>query len=121
MTNVTLAEQYRQYMLQHLGMAPEKMVPVDEARVKHDIGASSDFGSCSYLCPGIQAMFEIRAADSPHSVPFLEAAGTDLAHDEALRAGKANALIGLDVLSNDEFATQVRDEWVKAMREAGRL
>lgn len=66
-------------------------------------------------------MFEIRAADAPHSVPFREAAGTDFAHGEALRAGKANALISLDVLMNDEFAANVKEEWEEAMRDAGRL
>lgn len=121
MTNATLAEQYRQYMIQYLGMAPEKMVPVDEAKVIHDVGGSSDFGSCSYLCPGIQAMFDIAAADAPHSVPFRDAAGSDLAHAEALRAAKANALISLDVLTNDGFAARVKHEWQDAMREAGRL
>lgn len=120
-TNATLAEQYRQYMMQYLGMQPEKMVAVDEAKVKHDVGGSSDFGSCSYICPGIQAMFEIEATDAPHSVPFREAAGTAFVHAEALRAGKANALISLDVLTNDDFAAKVKDEWQDAMREAGRL
>jgi hypothetical protein len=35
-SNDTLAERYRQYMLQHLGLKPEQMVPLAEARVKHD-------------------------------------------------------------------------------------
>lgn len=66
-------------------------------------------------------MFIIGAKDSPHSIPFREAAGTEYAHDEALRAGKANALISLDVLMNDEFALKMKEEFEEAMRDAGRL
>lgn len=40
-TNDTLAEQYRQYMLQHLGLQPEQMVPLKEARTVHDSAGSS--------------------------------------------------------------------------------
>lgn len=40
-TNDTLAEQYRQYMLQYLGLQPEQMVPVKEARTVHDSLGSS--------------------------------------------------------------------------------
>ncbi|OJZ81624.1 hypothetical protein ASPFODRAFT_52009 [Aspergillus luchuensis CBS 106.47] len=120
-TNDTLAEQYRQYMLQHLGLQPEQMVPLKEARTVHDSAGSSDFGSCSYICPGIQAFFDIKAPDLPHSIGFLETAKGDVAHTEALRAGKANALITLDVLTNDDFSQKVKDEFRAAMKEAGRL
>lgn len=40
-TNMTLAEQYRQYMLRDLGMEPEKMIPLEEARIKYDQAGSS--------------------------------------------------------------------------------
>lgn len=65
-------------------------------------------------------MFEIKASDLPHSIGFREASQGDFAHAEALRAGKANALITLDVLTDDNFATKVKDEFVQAMKEAGR-
>jgi hypothetical protein len=65
-------------------------------------------------------MFEIKATDFPHSIGFREAASGNYAHQEALRAGKANALICLDVLMNDIFAKVMRDEFIKAMKEAGR-
>lgn len=81
---------------------------------------TSDFGSCSYICPGIQAFFGINAADLPHSAKFKEAAGLEYAHQEALRAGKANALIILDVLMNESFAIKMKQEFVRAMKEAGR-
>ncbi|KAJ0413376.1 hypothetical protein BJY00DRAFT_322053 [Aspergillus carlsbadensis] len=119
-SNETLAEQYRQYMLQHLGMKPENMIPLAEAKIVHDQAGSSDFGSCSYICPGIQAMFSIRASDLPHSTGFREAAQSEFGHQEALRAGKANALISLDVLINDDFAAKMKGEFIEAMTAAGR-
>ncbi|KAJ4417798.1 hypothetical protein N0V82_005964 [Gnomoniopsis sp. IMI 355080] len=119
-TNETLAEQYRQYMIQYLGMTPKTMLSTAEASVAYPKVGSSDFGSCSYICPGIQAVFDIGAKDAPHSVLFREAAGTESAHAEALRAGKANALIGLDVLTNDGFAAKMKQEFKEAMQKAGR-
>ena len=80
-----------------------------------------DFGSCSYITPGIQAMFEIKATDLPHSIGFREAAEGEFAHVEALRAGKANALLGLDVLLNPEFAAGMKAEFRDAMKKVGRL
>lgn len=65
-------------------------------------------------------MFEIGAEDLPHSAKFKEAAGTERGHQEALRAGKANALISLDVLMNDEFASRMREEFIESMKKAGR-
>ncbi|KAB8070611.1 hypothetical protein BDV29DRAFT_180688 [Aspergillus leporis] len=56
----------------------------------------------------------------PHTPSFQKAAGTEYAHVEYLRAEKANALIGLDVLLDEEFYKQVKNEWTSAMRERGR-
>lgn len=35
-SNNTLAEQYRQYMLRHLGLTPEQMPTLAESRIAHD-------------------------------------------------------------------------------------
>ena len=118
---MTLADRYRNHMLQELNMSATEMLPLDEASRTHGLNASSDMGNCTYIAPGIQALFSIDASDNIHTVPFREAAGLEYAHGEALRAGKANAFLGLDVLLDDEFHEQVRGEWEGAMREAGRL
>lgn len=121
MSNRTLAEQYRKYMLNDLGLEADEMIPIDESILKHAQSGSSDHGNCTYITPGIQALFKINAEDSPHTHAFREAAGKDFAHNEALRAGKANALIGLEVLLNYDFYQQVRSEWEHSMKEAGRI
>lgn len=56
----------------------------------------------------------------PHTPPFHKAAGTTFAHEEALRAGKANAALGLDLLTDDAFYGLVRAEWDDAMTAAER-
>lgn len=66
-------------------------------------------------------MFEIQATDLPHSIAFREAAEGEFAHGEALRAGKANAMLGLDVLLNDEFTMRMNAEFKDSMEKAGRL
>jgi hypothetical protein len=66
-------------------------------------------------------MFEIKASDFPHSIGFREAASSEFAHQEALRAGKANALICLDVLTNDKYAEKMREEFCKQLKLAGRM
>jgi hypothetical protein len=108
-------------MISDLEAKPEEMIPLDEASRKYESNASSDMGNCTYITPGIQAVFGINAQGPIHTVPFREAAGLDFAHKEALRAGKANAFIGMDVLMDDEFYGEVRSEWEGTMREAGRL
>ncbi|EOD44423.1 putative metal-dependent amidase aminoacylase carboxypeptidase protein [Neofusicoccum parvum UCRNP2] len=119
-TNEGLAERYRDHMLAHLGVPPHEMLPLPEARVRHEQNGSSDMGNVTYICPGIQPMFRIDAAGPPHTTRFQEAAGTDFAHAQALKAGKANALVGLEVLVDDAFYAKVRAEWEEAMDRAGR-
>ena len=66
-------------------------------------------------------MFAIQADNMCHTPPFQVAAGRELAHKEALRAGKAEAFLGMDVLLDDDFFERVKFEWQEAMKEAGRL
>ena len=56
----------------------------------------------------------------PHTPEFQQAAGTDFAHSAALRAGKANAMVGIDVLLHDEFYQTVQKEWEATMEARGR-
>ncbi|KAK7545136.1 amidohydrolase amhX [Phyllosticta citribraziliensis] len=120
-TNAALATRYREHMLARLGMSPDEMVPLDEAERAHQQNGSSDMGNVTYICPGIQPMFKIDAANLPHTTEFQQAAGTQYAHDKALQAGKANALVGLDVLLDDAFYAAVKAEWEETMKAEGRI
>lgn len=57
--NERMAERYQDYMAR-LGV---KMCSIAESYTKHDQQGSSDFGNCTYICPGIQPMFCINADD----------------------------------------------------------
>ncbi|KAI9930574.1 hypothetical protein AWENTII_007465 [Aspergillus wentii] len=121
LTNMALANRYTDYMVNELGLTAEEILdPPTQSSKVHQNG-SSDFGNCSYIQPGIQALFSINAADMPHTPSFQQASGTDHAHAEALRAGKANSLIGLDVLRDQSFYQTVKEEWEQSMKERGRL
>lgn len=120
-SNLALANRYREHMLSDLGAKEGELLPLDEAARKYQLYGSSDMGNCTYLAPGIQALFAIDAADELHTHWFKEAAGLKYAHSEALRAGKANAFLGVDALMDDAFYAEVRREWEETMRAAGRL
>jgi hypothetical protein len=107
-------------MLSVFSMKAEDMLPLDEATRKYEMNANSDMGNCTYIAPGIQALFSINAKDNIYAVPFREAAGLEFTHEEALKAARVNAFLGIDVLV-EEFYKQVREEWERSMREAGRL
>ncbi|KAE8379009.1 hypothetical protein BDV26DRAFT_303892 [Aspergillus bertholletiae] len=120
-TNMALANRYTQYMINDLGLTPADILPPSDLSAKVDQNGSSDFGNCSYIQPGIQSLFSINATDMPHTPSFQKAAGTEFAHAESLRAGKANALIGLEVLLDEEFYGQVKSDWINDMKQRGRL
>ena len=108
-------------MISTVSVPASQMLPLEEATRKYEMNASSDMGNCTYIAPGIQALFSINAKDNIHTVPFREAAGLEFAHEEALKAAMVNAFLGVDVLVDEGFYKQVREEWEVSMREAGRL
>ncbi|KAJ5409070.1 hypothetical protein N7509_002953 [Penicillium cosmopolitanum] len=117
--NMALANRYTNYMLNGLDFDPAEFVD-PATQPKAAMGGSSDFGNCSYLKPGIQTLFKINATNMPHTPEFQQAAGSEYAHTEALRAGKANAMVGIDVLLNDEFYQAAQREWESSMEARGR-
>ena len=75
---------------------------------------SSDFGDFSVVCPGIHPYFGIAKGKIPgHSVEFCQAAGTDYAQEQMLRAAAAMADIGLAFLTEPEFAAAVKADFVR--------
>ncbi|KAI1620705.1 amidohydrolase [Exophiala viscosa] len=85
------------------------------------VSASSDFGNVSYAMPGLHPIFTIPASEgsSPHHASFTSAAGTREAHDIAVTVGKALALVGWDVLTDDEVFEASKSEWFGKMAAEG--
>lgn len=73
-------------------------------------------GNVSYVLPTIHPMFSIHAQDGafPHHPSFAAAAATDVAFEEALIVGKSLALIGWDVITDDELLQRAKQQWRQA-------
>ena len=81
---------------------------------------STDMGNVTVAMPGIHPVFNIASMDgvrepglSTHSIKFAERAGTEVAHEAAIRASKGLGLTGLDVLLDAEFTRKIREEFEK--------
>jgi amidohydrolase len=64
-------------------------------------GGSTDMGNVTYVVPGIHPSFGIEADAANHTAGFTDAAATESAHAETLRAAKALALTALDLYSDE--------------------
>jgi metal-dependent amidase/aminoacylase/carboxypeptidase family protein len=73
--------------------------------------ASTDQGNISYAMPSLSLSFRIESEAGPHNPGFAEAARTREAHGKALRAGKALAVTGLEVLGSRELLEKVKKEF----------
>lgn len=76
-------------------------------------------GNVSYNVPTIHPMFGIAAprGSYPHHPTFTGAAGTDEAHQDAVVVGKSLALIGWDMIKDDEMYETAKRQWQEAIKE----
>lgn len=73
--------------------------------------ASTDQGNISYAMPSLSLGFKIESEVGPHNPGFAKAARTRAAHDAALKAGKALAVTGLEILSSRDLLKAAREEF----------
>ncbi len=111
--NLALAERMRDYLVDNLGSGPFEYAP--------DHFGSIDMGNVSHVVPGIHVLIDIADGQvlSPHTRPFCDAAATPYAGQAMLRAGKALALTGYDVITHPDFLQQVRSEFERYLSRAG--
>ncbi len=73
---------------------------------------SSDIGNVSYEVPTIHPYLGISETDiSSHSPIFEKASISDKGHESMLNAAKALAMTALDVLTNPELVTKMKEEF----------
>jgi metal-dependent amidase/aminoacylase/carboxypeptidase family protein len=72
---------------------------------------STDFGSVSQHIPSIHPMFGIHTEHNPHTAGFAEAAGQDIAFDDALVTAKALVATGLTVLEDEQVYANIVKEF----------
>ncbi|KAI1308054.1 hypothetical protein F5Y03DRAFT_109313 [Xylaria venustula] len=118
--NRLLADHYRRHFNR---LSPPDPIPdspdVDE--IEGRTAASTDQGDISYAMPSLNVGFSIPAGPGgagPHNPGFAEAAGTRLAFENCLRAGKAMAAVAVDVLADRGFLDEVKREWKKDIQQA---
>ena len=73
--------------------------------------ASSDQGNVSYAMPSIMLGFAIESEEGNHNPKFTEAARTMQAHHAAIRAAKAIAVTGLDILVDEKLLAEAKKEF----------
>ncbi|EDN92390.1 hypothetical protein SS1G_08253 [Sclerotinia sclerotiorum 1980 UF-70] len=80
---------------------------------------STDMGNVSYECPGFHGMCGISNTAVNHTPEFTQAAATKEAYDITIVTAKAMAIVGWNVLTDDEVAKNVRADFEedKILRE----
>ena len=73
--------------------------------------ASSDEGNVSYAMPSMMLGFRIESEEGNHNPKFADAARTMQAHGAAIRAAKAIAVTGLEILADKELLEEAKKEF----------
>ncbi|MCX7023669.1 MAG: M20 family metallopeptidase [Spirochaetes bacterium] len=103
--NLTMAGRMRDYFVQTLGAKEFGRAP--------DSFGSIDMGNVSHVVPAVHVLVDISngAKLVLHTPEFRVAAATPYAEESLIRAGKALALTGCDILSDPGFLEAVRLEF----------
>ncbi len=83
------------------------------------LAGSTDMGDVCYECPGFHGAFGIdtQEGEANHTKGFAAVAGTEESLRRAVQCGKGMALVAWRVLTDDEFAERVQEEWEEDMRQ----
>lgn len=105
LNNTLLAERMRDYFVQALGSKSYKRSP--------EHFGSSDMGNVSYVVPAAHVFVDIAEGKQllPHTAEFQVAASTPYADAAILRAGKALALTGYDLMVDPVYLQAVKAEF----------
>jgi amidohydrolase len=106
--NTTLALRARDYLVRELGGKEPKRAP--------DTFGSVDMGNVSSVVPGVHLLVDITGGKpiGLHTREFAQAAISKQAEAAILRSGKALALTGYDLLTDQNFLRSVRQEFIES-------
>ncbi|MFZ5810103.1 MAG: M20 family metallopeptidase [Chloroflexota bacterium] len=107
--NLTLAERMRDYFVETLDSKPFQRSP--------ESFGSIDMGNVSHVVPSVHVLVDIANGKPliPHTPEFAKAVVTEYADQALIRAGKALALTGYDILTNKTFLDKARQEFVDTL------
>lgn len=99
-----------------IGMPSSVLVQRSHVREVEELSANIvilNTGNVSYEIPTLHTMFGIPTPHNtfPHHPEYTASAGTDEAHAEALIVGKALAMTGWDMITNDELFETAHRQW----------
>lgn len=100
--NDTMTARYKKYM--------EDEGITFRSRVEEETGTttgSTDMGNFSYAVPSIHPVYGIHTKAANHTKEFAEAARTEVAHADTLRASKCLSFAAVEVLMDDEIYENV--------------
>ena len=111
--NPPLCESFQECMREQ----GERILAYDEIQIP----GSTDQGNVSQLIPALHGIIGIPVSDGAknHTRQFTAAAGTSVAHQRMVTAGKAMAVTGWKLLVNEEFYGNVRNAFTEASGRTG--
>lgn len=94
----------------------QRQMEANGAKVLKDQGyvaAATDQGNVSYVVPALHAIIGIPVEDGSknHTPGFTEAAGTFIAYDRAVMSGRAMAMTGWEILTDDALYAEVKQDF----------
>jgi len=102
--NLVIDERWKEYMEEQ---GEEVLYPDPDAKI-----GSSDIGNVTLKMPAIHAYVKITDEKvAAHNIAFTKISATDQAHEATMKAVKALAATGLDIMVNDKFRDEINKEF----------
>ena len=82
-------------------------------------GGATDYGNVSYVCPGV--MFYVEYGDNvvAHTPEYVALGKTEEASNYLKNCAKIMAGVSYDFINDEEFAKNVKDEYLRRLHEKG--
>ena len=97
----------------------KKLVHKTEAQINVTGGGATDYGNVSYVCPGV--MFYVEYGDNvvAHTPEYVALGKTQEAFNYLKNCASIMAGVTYDFLYDEEFRTEVTEEYKRRLREKG--
>ncbi|TPX10406.1 uncharacterized protein E0L32_008625 [Thyridium curvatum] len=84
------------------------------------LAGSTDQGDVCYVCPSYHGAFGINTevGQGNHTPGFTRASALQDSYQRALACGEGMALVGFKILSDDNFAERMKEDWEEDMKVA---
>ncbi|KAI9499227.1 hypothetical protein BDB00DRAFT_224110 [Zychaea mexicana] len=104
--NGPMADVYKRYMEKEGGIQFPSL-----AEQSNLGGGGTDFGNISYEVPSLHPMFGIHTTAANHTIQFVGAAKTEVAHKDTILAAKALTVTASRVLKDEGFYQAIKKDF----------